>query len=58
VLRDALRDAGRYDGGAARAHRFEVYDRAGESCRRCGSEIRRLSQAGRSTYFCPGCQKL
>ncbi|MGH9420886.1 MAG: zinc finger domain-containing protein, partial [Thermoanaerobaculia bacterium] len=33
-----------------------VYDREGKVCRRCGSTIERIVQAGRSTYFCPGCQ--
>jgi formamidopyrimidine-DNA glycosylase len=38
---------------------LRVYDRAGERCPRrgCGGEIVRLTQAGRSTYFCPVCQK-
>jgi formamidopyrimidine-DNA glycosylase len=36
--------------------RFRVYDRAGEACPRCGSTIRRIVQAGRSTYYCPRCQ--
>jgi formamidopyrimidine-DNA glycosylase len=36
--------------------RFAVYDRAGLSCRRCRTTIERIRQAGRSTYFCPGCQ--
>lgn len=34
-----------------------VYERAGEPCRNCGSTIRKLTQAQRSTYFCPTCQK-
>jgi len=34
-----------------------VYDRAGEDCRRCGGVVRQLRQAGRSTYYCPGCQR-
>jgi formamidopyrimidine-DNA glycosylase len=34
-----------------------VYGRAGEPCRRCGARIRRLTQAGRSTFYCPRCQK-
>lgn len=38
--------------------RFEVYDREGEACRRCGSKIRRLVQGQRSTFYCPGCQKI
>jgi formamidopyrimidine-DNA glycosylase len=36
--------------------RLAVYDREGKRCRRCGSTIVRVVQAGRSTYFCPGCQ--
>jgi formamidopyrimidine-DNA glycosylase len=35
-----------------------VYRRAGEPCSRCGTPIRRLVQAGRSSFFCPECQKL
>ena len=34
-----------------------VYDRGGEPCRRCGTPIRRVVQAQRSTFFCPACQK-
>lgn len=34
-----------------------VYDRAGEPCRRCGSEVRRIVQGGRATFFCPSCQR-
>ena len=36
--------------------RLHVYDREGEPCSRCGSSIRRIVQAGRSTYYCLGCQ--
>ena len=36
--------------------RLAVYDRDGKRCRRCGSTIERIVQAGRSTYFCSGCQ--
>ena len=36
--------------------RLHVYDREGEPCSRCGSLIRRIVQAGRSTYYCLGCQ--
>lgn len=38
-------------------HRLAVYDRAGKPCRRCGKTIVRIVQAGRSTYYCPGCQR-
>jgi formamidopyrimidine-DNA glycosylase len=36
--------------------RLAVYDREGKPCRRCGTTIERITQAGRSTYYCPGCQ--
>jgi formamidopyrimidine-DNA glycosylase len=36
---------------------FLVHTREGEPCMRCGEEIRRIVVAGRSTYFCPGCQR-
>ena len=35
---------------------FLVHTREGEPCVRCGETIRRVVVAGRSTYFCPGCQ--
>jgi formamidopyrimidine-DNA glycosylase len=34
-----------------------VYGREGESCRVCGTPIRRIVLAGRGTHFCPHCQK-
>ena len=34
-----------------------VYGREGEKCVRCGTPIRRIRVAGRSTFFCPCCQK-
>jgi len=34
-----------------------VYDREGERCPNCKTKIERAVQMGRSTYFCPGCQK-
>ena len=39
--------------------RFRVYDREAERCHRsrCGGRIRRRTQAGRSTFFCPRCQR-
>ena len=36
--------------------RLDVYDREGLPCRQCGEPIKRIMQAGRSTYFCPHCQ--
>ncbi len=47
--------------GAGRRGEFQsalaVYGREGEPCRRCGGRVRRIVQAGRSTYYCPGCQR-
>lgn len=34
-----------------------VHTREGEECRRCGEAIERVRVVGRSTYFCPGCQR-
>jgi formamidopyrimidine-DNA glycosylase len=34
-----------------------VYGRAGEACGRCGARIKRRVDSGRSTFFCPGCQR-
>ncbi len=47
---------GSYYGGAYEG-RWRVYDREGEPCGACGAKIRRIAHAGRSTYFCPRCQK-
>lgn len=40
-------------------HTFNVYDREGEPCRKagCSGTIRRLVQGGRSTFYCPACQR-
>jgi formamidopyrimidine-DNA glycosylase len=40
-------------------HSFQVYDREGEKCwsSGCGGIVRRLTQNGRSTFWCPKCQK-
>lgn len=37
--------------------RLRVYDREGEPCPRCAQPICRIEQAGRSTYYCPACQR-
>jgi formamidopyrimidine-DNA glycosylase len=37
--------------------RFLVYDREGEPCRQCDTAIRRRVLGGRSTYYCPRCQR-
>jgi formamidopyrimidine-DNA glycosylase len=40
-------------------HRFRVYDREGEKCptKDCGGTVVRLAQNGRSTFWCPRCQR-
>jgi formamidopyrimidine-DNA glycosylase len=35
---------------------FAVYDREGQECR-CGGKVRRIVQGGRSTFYCPRCQR-
>lgn len=53
TYRNALNKAGGYQN----AHR--VYDREGEQCPTClRSDILRIVQAQRSTFYCPNCQKL
>jgi len=38
-------------------HRFCVYDREGKRCPRGDGTIRRIVQSGRSTFYCPVCQR-
>jgi formamidopyrimidine-DNA glycosylase len=53
----SIRDYVHSDGGAGCFQiQAGVYDRAGEPCRRCGGVVRQIRQAGRSTYYCAGCQ--
>jgi formamidopyrimidine-DNA glycosylase len=55
-----LRDYAHTDGSLGYfQHVFRVYDREGNICVKpgCGNHVRRLVQAGRSTFFCPSCQK-
>ncbi|HEX5411432.1 MAG TPA: bifunctional DNA-formamidopyrimidine glycosylase/DNA-(apurinic or apyrimidinic site) lyase [Terriglobia bacterium] len=37
--------------------RLRVYQKTGRPCSRCGSSIRRIVIAGRSSHFCPRCQR-
>jgi formamidopyrimidine-DNA glycosylase len=56
TLRIDLTDGdGSYFGTTERFWR--VYERAGEPCVNCGAPIRRVVQGGRSTYYCPRCQR-
>jgi len=67
VLQDAikaggssLRDHRRTDGELGDfQHNFRVYDREGQPCptRGCTGTIKRIVQTGRSTFFCPVCQR-
>ncbi len=47
---------GSYYGGGYE-ERWRVYDREGEPCPVCRTRVRRTTDGGRSTYFCPRCQK-
>jgi formamidopyrimidine-DNA glycosylase len=56
----SLRDYHQADGSLGYfQHAFAVYGRAGESCARagCSGTIERTAQNGRSTFFCPKCQR-
>lgn len=55
VLRRARGSRRRYAEGGDGP--FNVYGREGLPCPRCGAAIRRIVQAGRSTYYCPRCQR-
>ncbi len=65
VLADAIRlrgssisdfvDSAGTPGNYQRRHR--AYGREGKPCYRCGTAIRRVIVAGRSSYFCPKCQR-
>lgn len=54
----SLRDYARPDGELGYfSKRFDVYDREGQPCSRCGAAVKRFAQGGRSTWYCPKCQK-
>jgi formamidopyrimidine-DNA glycosylase len=69
ALRWVLLKGIRYGGASRRDYRdargsegrmqqeFRVYDREGEPCPRCGTEIRRTVVGGRGTFHCPSCQR-
>jgi formamidopyrimidine-DNA glycosylase len=67
VLNDAiaaggstLRDFANADGGQGYfQHRFDVYGREGQPClgEGCTGTVKRIVQAGRSTFYCPSCQR-
>jgi len=56
VADEAYRDT---DGEKGKfAERLQVYARGGENCFKCGSFIEVIKIEGRSSFFCPQCQKL
>src|SRR5262252_9081971 len=71
AIRAVLQEAIKAGGSSLRDHRqtngelgdfqhdFRVYDRAGKRCPTpgCNGTIRRMVQTGRSTFFCPVCQR-
>ena len=71
IIRDVLNDAITAGGSSLRdfrqadgelgyfQHSFDVYGREAEPCRTagCSSTIRRIVQSGRSTFYCPSCQR-
>ena len=55
-----LRDFANAEGGQGYfQHAFDVYGREGQDCRRDPAHpvIRRIVQGGRSTFYCPTCQR-
>jgi formamidopyrimidine-DNA glycosylase len=69
VIREVLNEAVAAGGSSLRDHRktdgalgyfqhsFRVYGRAGQPCARCGGLVQRITQAGRATFYCGGCQR-
>ncbi|MGH6795642.1 MAG: bifunctional DNA-formamidopyrimidine glycosylase/DNA-(apurinic or apyrimidinic site) lyase [Methylocella sp.] len=69
VIREVLEEAVAAGGSSLRDHRktdgalgyfqhsFRVYGRDREPCARCGGEVRRITQSGRATFYCGGCQR-
>ena len=67
VLKDAIAKGGSTLRDHAQAtgdpgsfqHHFQAYGRAGKPClhKGCGGTIKRITQAGRSSFYCPTCQK-
>ncbi len=43
--------------GRGAENRFVIYDRAGSPCPRCGRALDKLTIGGRTSAFCPGCQR-
>lgn len=52
-----LEQANGFSYGEAFERFWQVYEREGEPCVKCGAHIRRIVHGGRSTYWCPRCQR-
>jgi formamidopyrimidine-DNA glycosylase len=69
VVREVLEEAVAAGGSSLRDHRktdgalgyfqhsFRVYGRDQEPCPRCGGKVGRITQSGRATFYCGGCQR-
>ena len=71
IIRDVLNDAITAGGSSLRdfrqadgelgyfQHSFDVYDREGQPCRKpaCTGTVKRIVQSGRSSFYCPSCQR-
>ncbi|MBC7742205.1 MAG: bifunctional DNA-formamidopyrimidine glycosylase/DNA-(apurinic or apyrimidinic site) lyase [Bdellovibrionaceae bacterium] len=65
ILKDAIEKGGStinnyrnsYGETGSYQSKFFVYDLAGETCKNCNSKIKQIMQSGRSTFWCPRCQK-
>ena len=56
----SLRDYRQADGELGYfQHRFQAYGRAGKACTQdgCSGQITRIVQSGRSSFYCPTCQR-
>jgi formamidopyrimidine-DNA glycosylase len=52
-----LENSNGFSYGEAFGKVWQVYEREGEECFKCGARIRRMTHGGRSTYWCPRCQR-
>jgi formamidopyrimidine-DNA glycosylase len=59
VLRAAVRDAIKWYSVPDKHEgmHFKVYGRKGDPCEVCATPIKTMDQGGRTTYYCPRCQR-
>jgi len=55
--RISLENSEGFSYGEAFGRVWQVYEREGQPCFKCGARIRRMTHGGRSTYWCPTCQR-